>query len=224
MRAVAKHKYKSFNFIILYIIFIVVILIVMNSYLKPIVNKISEYEGKLIATKIISTAVYNAINNEDFTYETLVKVTKNNLGYVSSIESNMAEINRLQAAITYNVNKNFTGISKQTIKISSGTLSGIKLLYGRGPNITMKIEPVGYVDSKLASKFIPAGVNQTNHQIILEVNCKISVIIPGFANDMDVKMNYLIAETVIVGDIPENFTYITGDNRDNLEKILDYKN
>ena len=60
-----------------------------------------------------------------------------------------------------------------------------------GPDITFKFEPVGYVDSRLVSKFTPAGVNQTLHQIILEVTGNVSAIIPGFKTTTDVNMNYL---------------------------------
>ncbi len=222
MRAPQKTKI-TFSYFLIFSIFIVILTyIIVDSQIRPIIYKIAEYESNVIATRIISTAVYNALTDDDFTYETLVKVSKNDIGNVSSIESNMAVINRLQATITYNINNDFKNISKENITVSSGTLSGINFLYGRGPDITFKFEPVGYVDSRLVSKFTPAGVNQTLHQIILEVTGNVSAIIPGFKTTTDVNMNYLIAETIIVGDIPESYTYITGDDREDYEKILDY--
>lgn len=218
-----KFKLKKKYIFIGIIVFLLVLLILIDCRMRPLVNKMAVYQGKTIATKIVSTAVYDALNADNFTYETLVKVSKNNDGSVASIESNMAEINRLQAKITYNINTQFKEISDERIELSTGTLTGVNMLYGRGPTLSFKIQPVGYVDSKLVSKFTSAGVNQTLHQIILEVNGSASAIIPGFPAQIDVNVNYLIAETIIVGNIPESYTYITGDDRGDLDKILDYR-
>lgn len=225
MRSPTKFRFKfKKKYIFFIVIFIIILLfILIDCRMRPLVNKMAVYQGKTIATKIVSTAVYDALNADNFTYETLVKVSKNNDGSVASIESNMAEINRLQAKITYNINTQFKDISKERIELSTGTLTGVNMLYGRGPTLSFKIQPVGFVDSKLVSKFTSAGVNQTLHQIILEVNGNASAVIPGFPAEIDVNVNYLIAETIIVGNIPESYTYITGDNRDNLDKILDYR-
>ncbi len=226
MRSIRKFKIaiKRKHIFICVILIISILLVTIDCKMRPLVNKMAVFEGKNIATKIISTAVYDALNADIFTYETLVKVTKNNSGTVASIESNMAEINRLQAKITYNIITQFKKIEDERIHISTGTLTGVNMFYGRGPNVSFKIKPVGFVDSKLVSKFTSAGVNQTLHQIILEVNGNASAIIPGFPSQIDVNMNYLIAETIIVGNIPESYTYITGDDRSNLDKVLDYKN
>lgn len=223
MRSPEKRKFKLTYFLMFSVFLFILIFILIDAQIRPMVHKVASYQGRIIATNIISSSVYSALNSDEFTYETLVKVTKNNIGNVSSIESNMAEINRLQAKITKNINDDFQNISKENITISTGTLSGINILYGRGPNLTFMLEPVGYVNSRLVSKFTPAGVNQTLHQIILEVNGNVSAVIPGFATNIDVNMNYLIAETVIVGEIPESYTYITGDDRTDVEKIMDNK-
>jgi len=218
-----EKKFKASYFIIFSIFIIILILIISDAQIRPLVTKVSSYQGKIIATNIISKSVYNALSSEDFGYETLVRVTKNNDGYVSSIESNMLVINKLQATISNDVTAQFKEISKETIKLSTGTLSGVNFLYGRGPNLVFKLEPVGFVDTRLVSKFSSAGVNQTLHQIILEVDANISAVIPGFNTTVEVKSNYIIAETIVVGNIPESYTYITGDERDNISKIIDYK-
>lgn len=220
------HRQKKFNasyFLIFSLFFLLLIIIVIDAQIRPLINKVSTYQGKIIATNMISQSVYDALSSDDFGYETLVKVNKNNDGFVSSIESNMLAINKLQAVIANDVNTQFKNISKETICMTTGTLSGVNFLYGRGSKIIFKLEPVGFVDTKLVSKFTSAGVNQTLHQIILEVNGNVSAVIPGFHTNIEVNANYIIAETIVVGNIPESYTYITGDNRDDLSKIIDYK-
>lgn len=220
-----RQKKTTISYFIIFSIFILILIfIVSDAQIRPLILKVSSYQGKIIATNIITKSVYDALSSEEFSYETLVTVTKNSDGFVSSIESNMLVINKLQATISSDVNTQFKSISKQTIRLSTGTLSGINFLYGRGPNITFKLQPVGFVNTSLVSKFSSAGVNQTLHEIILEVDANISAVIPGFNTPVGVKSNYIIAETVIVGNIPESYTYITGDNRDDISKIMDNNN
>lgn len=195
--------------------------IMVDSHIRPILYNVATHQGKVIATEVITTSVINALNSENVTYDKLVVVTKSDDGTVASIETNMAEINKLQSVITYNINKDFKNISKRNVVLNTGTLSGINLFYGRGPEITFRLEQAGYVEARLVSKFTSAGVNQTLHQIRLEVKGNVAVIIPGFPTNVDVELSYLIAETVIVGEIPDSYIYITGDDRGDLQKIID---
>ena len=82
--------------------------------------------------------------------------------------------------------------------------------------------PLGYVKSQLKSEFSEAGINQTLHKITLNVNATVTAIIPGNTTKFDVSLNYIICDTVIVGNIPNGYTYITGDNRDIIPKVNDY--
>lgn len=213
-------KGVSYLFIIPFFVLLIVIVLI-DSQIRPLVRKVAAYQSRIIATEIISSAVYRSISGEDFGYSSLVTLSTGEDGYVSSVESNMLEINKLQAIITNSVNDSFKDLTKETITISTGTLSGFDLFYERGPELHFKLKPVGYVEVRLVSKFSSSGINQTLHQIILEVHGTVSAIIPGYSTEVDVASSYIIAETVIVGRIPDSYTYITGDTRDNISKIMD---
>ena len=107
----------------------------VDSHIRPILYNVATHQGKVIATEVITTSVINALNSENVTYDKLVVVTKVMMELLS-IETNMAEINKLQSVITYNINKDFKNISKRNVVLNTGTLSGINLFYGRGPEIT----------------------------------------------------------------------------------------
>lgn len=221
MRSPSKKKYKLSYFVMFTVFLTIMCFIMVDSHIRPILYNVATHQGKVIATEVITTSVINALNSENVTYDKLVVVTKSDDGTVASIETNMAEINKLQSVITYNINKDFKNISKRNVVLNTGTLSGINLFYGRGPEITFRLEQAGYVETRLVSKFTSAGVNQTLHQIRLEVKGNVAVIIPGFPTNVDVELSYLIAETVIVGEIPDSYIYITGDDRGDLQKIID---
>lgn len=215
-----EKKGVSYLFIVPFFILLIIIILI-DSQIRPLVRKVAVYQSRIIATNLISSAVYKALSEDSFNYSSLVTVSSGQDGYVSSVESNMLQINKLQTIITYEVNESFRDLSQETIRISMGTLSGVDILYERGPTLNFKLKPVGYVDVRLVSKFTSTGINQTLHQIILEVNGKVSAIIPGYTTEADVSAKFIIAETVIVGRIPDSYTYITGDSRDEISKIMD---
>lgn len=209
---------------VLIIVVIIIALILLDSQIRPLIIKSSTYQGTQYANSLIASSVNSTLDEKEFPYDSLVTLSKNNEGFVSSIQTNMVAINKFQATVSQSINDSLSKIEDKKIDIPSGTLSGLDFLYGRGPNISFKLKPVGYAGTKLISKFTPAGVNQTLHQIILEVNASMTVIIPGYNSNIDVTSNYIVAETVVVGNIPQSYTYITGDTRDQVSQIMDNKN
>lgn len=189
---------------------------------RPIITAVSSYQSKIIATKIINEAVNGELNAGQYTYSELVKLTYNPAGQVLAIESNMLGINKLKSAITEKINVALDGLSMRNLSISLGTMTGIQMLYGRGPKIDVKVSPGGYVDAKLISKFSEAGINQTLHQILLDITVNVAAIIPGYTTSVDVISNYTIAETVIVGTVPEGYTHVITESKDLVGDINDY--
>ncbi len=218
-----KKKNKPLRIFLIISLLLILFIFIIDLRIRPLIQKTSQYQSEIIATSIITNTVYSTMTSDKFGYDELVKLSRNSQGNVTSVENNMYDINRLHAYITNNINNEYDKISKKTIIISLGSLSGFNLFYGRGPDLVFKLDPIGSARTAMISKFTSAGVNQTLHEIILEVQCDVSAIIPGYTTVVNVNTQYIIASTIIVGDIPESFTYITGDNRDDLSKIVDYK-
>ena len=84
-----------------------------------------------------------------------------------------------------------------------GTLTGITLFSGRGADINIKLHQVGAVDAKVISEFTSAGINQTRHSMKVEITAELSAILPGHSTDIKMTDEYLIGETVIVGELPQ---------------------
>lgn len=191
--------------------------------IRPVVKTVAQYQGSKITSSAINKSVKDAISKSDVDFENLVSISYNNSGDISSVKTNIKEIDRLQSEISLSVNSSMDEISDDCIEIPLGTFSGISLLNGRGPVFKFKIKPVGFVSTQLKSEFISAGINQTLHKITLNVGTSATAVVPGANADFDVNFTYVVAETVIVGKIPESYTYVTGDERDSLTKANDYK-
>lgn len=219
-----KIKLKPKKMFLILIIILILSLILLDLQVRPLVKKVAEYQSRIIATSIITNSVNKELTSGNYTYDKLVIISKNSEGNVTSVENNMNEINKMYAGLTSSINDEYDNIKRKTMVISTGSLTGINYLYGRGANLKFKLEPVGSVETNIASRFTSVGVNQSLHEIILEVNSCITAVIPGYSTVVDVKTDYIIASTIVVGDIPDSYTYVTGDDRDNLSKTYDYKN
>lgn len=216
-------KKRRFGIKLLAVFFIIAgILVLVDMRVRPIIEKTAAYQSKVLATRIINDTVYSELENGDYEYEDLVTVTYNFDNSVSAIESNMVGINKIKAKITKSVNDELTKIDQHDLSLALGTVSGFTSLYNQGPLIPVKVQPEGYVETSLISAFQSAGINQTLHRILLTVNVDISAIIPGYTASATVETTFVIAETVIVGNVPGAYTHVISGNDDLIGLINDY--
>ena len=125
-------------------------------------------------------------------------------GEISAISSNMARINALSAKILDTV-INVTENQTITVEIPIGNLTGVSLLMGRGPKVPVQIIVLTSSKVEFSNSIITAGINQTKHQVNLEVIVDIDVLIPWDTASTQVKTEVLIADTVIVGKVPDTY-------------------
>ena len=133
-----------------------------------------------------------------------MNLEKSASGEVTAISSNMAKINALSAEILHRV----VGVTENhviTVEIPIGNLTGVSLLMGRGPSIPVQIIVLTSSRVEFNNSVVTAGINQTKHQINLEVIVDIDVLIPWDTVSTQVVTEVLIADTVIVGQVPDTF-------------------
>jgi sporulation protein YunB len=206
-------------FVLLFIVFSYI-----DSRLRPVITSNTTTMAKMLGTRAINDSIANVLAKNSVTYNQLVTLDKDTEGKVCAIETNAVKMNKLRSDITAEVIKTIDNIGTKNISIPLGTLLGNNLFIGRGPAIKIKIEPVGYVISNTTSDFSSAGINQTRHQIMANVKTVITMTVPSYIVSTEVESNVCIAETIIVGAVPNSFTNINGDNRSDIDKINDYAN
>jgi len=222
VRSRSGKKHRLGLKLIAFALIIIGLVILIDLRVRPIIEKTASYQSKILATRIINDAVYGELENEDLGYNDLVTVVYNDLGAISSIESNMVNINRLKAKLTKTVNSRLENLDAHDLSISLGTISGFSAFYNQGPLIPVTVRPEGYVETSLISVFKEAGINQTLHRILIEIKVDISAIIPGYSASAEVKTEFVAAETVIVGSVPEGYTHIITGGEDLMGIINDY--
>lgn len=173
--------------------------------------------------RIVTEAVNDAVDTGEFQYNKLITFEKDEDGKITAVKSNMSEFNRLQSKILDQILERISEVSTRDLSIPLGNLTGTDLLSGRGPLITVKMQSVGSSTARLRNKFTSAGINQTKHQILLDVDVYISILLPGFSTATKVSNSFTVAETVIVGSVPNSYTYFNSDkaiNKDAEQYIL----
>lgn len=190
--------------------------------MRPLLASLATTKVSNTVTRIVSEAVYEAIEDGEIHYDGLVTFEKDETGQITAVRSNMAAFNHLQADILDTILTRIDQVSARELSIPVGTLTGFSLLAGRGPRISVRMESVGSSEANFHNEFVSAGINQTKHQIILTVDVSVSILLPGFTTATKVSNSFIVAETVIVGAVPDTYTYFATEPDTYLEDTKDY--
>lgn len=201
---------------------LVTAVILVTSRLRPLLGSLAVTRVSNTVNRIVVEAVDEAIQSGSISYEQLISFEKDGEGKISVVHSNMAACNRLQAEILDIILERIGQVSARELSIPIGTLTGSALLAGRGPRITVRMETVGSSSARFENQFTSAGINQTNHRIVLHIDVSVSILLPGFTAATKVSNTVTVAETVIVGGVPQTYTYFGTDPNTYEEDMKDY--
>jgi sporulation protein YunB len=158
-----------------------------------------------LATKAINEAITETIERDGVSYDSIVIFEKDIYGQITALKTNMLTVNRFKANVTNEVLDAVESIGAPDLGIPVGNVINGDLFSGRGPEIPIRILPLGTASADFQNVFTAAGINQTRHEIMMEVTVNISVLMPGYSAETAVKVQVAVAETVIVGDVPETY-------------------
>ena len=173
-------------------------------FLKNISCRIAVSDASDIVTVQVNNAIAEVMAEEEYDEESFVRFEKNAAGEVTAISSNMARINALSAEILEKV-VGATENRMLRVSIPLGNLTGISLLMGRGPGVPVKILMLTSSRVEFQNNIVTAGINQTKHQINLEVMVDIDILIPWGTESAQVVTELMIADTVVVGKVPDTY-------------------
>lgn len=189
-------------------------------HMKPVVVDLATARTSNAVNRIVVAAVNDAVDSGRIDYEQLVDFDKDAEGHVTALRSNMAAFNRLQSSIADDILQRMAEVSSTDLAIPIGTLTGSPLLAGRGPCLRVRMQSVGTATARFDNQFSSAGINQTRHRIILDVDVHVSILLPGLTTYAKVSNEISVAETVIVGGVPETYTYFS-TTPDEVENYAD---
>ena len=188
--------------------------------LRPIMDSMATARVSNVIHKAVAEAVSETIATGRYDYTDLIRLEKDDGGKITALTSNMIQFNQLQIDVSENVMKKVGSVSSSELSIPVGSLTGVALLAGRGPDVHIKVLSVGSPTAEFENRFTDAGINQTKHQILLNVDVNVQMLIPGYTRTITVSSTLSVAETVIVGSVPETYTYFHSDSTGEVQEYV----
>ena len=168
-----------------------------------------------MAVETLNRAVKDVTEN-GVGYEELIDMRLDGEGHVSLLRANTMRMNEIAAQTALKAEDELNSIKNQFVEIPLGAGLGVRFLSGFGPRIRVQILPVGAVHTSFDTQLETAGINQTRHKIFLTLRATVSLIIPTGSQLVEVESKIPIAESIIVGDVPQSFVDVV-DQDDMLE-------
>ena len=188
-----------------------VLFLMFRSRYREVIRDLAETQVKNTTSDLTNDAIAKQIANGVIQYDRIVYFEKDLDGRITALKTNMSEINRLKTDILNIINDEILALDTSDIGIPLGSLFLPELFSGKGPAIPVHILSIRNSDANFTSKFSQAGINQTLHQLTMVVSVDVAVLVLGQTSSFTVNSEVVVAETVIVGDVPSTYLQ-TGGN------------
>ncbi len=189
-------------FFITFALIVFILFIIIEKNISPTLLAIAEARARLIATEAINEAIKNKVAN-NISYKDMITIHKNVNGEVTLIQINAMEVNRIESETALYISQTLRKITMGGIAIPLGQVTGSQILANFGPKIKVSIIPVGTVEVDISEAFEEAGINQTQHKIFLAIKTWVKIVVPMVSSNVQVATHIPIAETIIVGNVPD---------------------
>lgn len=208
MYYVNKKKRKSVDFkknlifsLIVIITCFLIFIYVFDKIIAPTVLLVSDSEMQAKTLDIINTNIAE-VYTEKFNYDDIIKVQKDEEGRIKMINADTVKLNELATEVAIKSQRDIKDVGSIGVKMPIGYITKNNIMSYWGPSITVKMEPIGKVLVTYDSVFESAGINQTRHKIIVNVETNLKIILPLQSKEVKVLNQIPISDTVIVGEVP----------------------
>ncbi len=169
------------------------------------IRSLAETQVRNTTSDLINDAIDKQIEEGNIQYDRMVYFEKDLDGRITALKTNMSEVNRLKTDILNLINNEILALSTDDLGIPIGNLFLPELLSGRGPEIPVQILAIRNSDASFTSFFSEAGINQTLQQMNMQVSVDVTVLVLGQTNSFTISSQVIVAETIIVGDVPNTY-------------------
>ena len=190
--------------------------------LRPVVL---EYARNMVQ-RAASYAIHDTLTSEIYQnraqYEQLVILERDDSSRITALKTDTILADYLKIQLVHAAYEALDTLSQEQLELPLGTILAPTLFAGRGPTLHAGIASLGYTDADFISAFTSAGINQTRHQILLEVRSEARLLTVFGVRDVKITSRLAVTDTVIVGTVPESYTYIDDTEQSLLGKVNDY--
>lgn len=181
------------------------VIALLENKLRPVVAEIAAAQAQNTMTAVVENAVTADLAARQVSYADFVTIQRDEGGAITALTTDMARMNLLRSELTAAVLEALEGVDVSDVQVPLGSLFDLEPLWAKGPALKAKAMTVGTVRAEFDSQFTSAGVNQTLHRIWLEVDVPMTLLLPGGEVEASLHTRLCVAETVIVGKVPDTY-------------------
>lgn len=198
---------------ILFLIFVfsLALFLVFRIRYRDAVGDLARTQVQNITSDLINDAIDVQIESGKIQFERIVYFEKDLNGRITALKTNISEVNRLKTDILNLINDEILALDTSDLSVPIGSMILPELFSGKGPGIPVHILAIRNSDASFESYFTEAGINQTLQQLTMNVLVDVSVLVLGQTERFAVSSQVVVAETIIVGDVPDTFLQTGGE-------------
>ena len=189
----------------LLLLIVLILLLTLRSKYRYVISDLAQTSVMNTTSDLTNDAISKQIAAGNIAYDRIVFFEKDLEGRITALKTNMSEVNRLKTDILGIINDEILALDNSDIGIPLGSLFLPELFSGKGPAIPVRILSIRNSDANFTSSFTQAGINQTLHRLNMEVSIDVAVLVLGDTSSFTMTSEVVVAETVIVGDVPETY-------------------
>ena len=201
---------KLFRLILIVLVVGVGALLLFRDRYRGAIRELARTKVTNATSDLINDAIDGQIEMGNIQYDRIVYFEKDLNGRITALKTNMSEVNRLKTNILNLINDEILAMDTSHLGVPLGSLFLPEFLSGKGPGIPVEIISIRNSDASFDSTFRAAGINQTMHQLSMEVLIDVSVLVLGETESFAVSSQVVVAETIIVGDVPDTYLQTGG--------------
>ncbi len=219
MNIIKKFKFKGIRIKLckFYIIFLLICILiaitiyVINELITPAIITAADIETRAKITETINYVIISEYS-EKFNYDNIINVEKDKEGNIAMIKADTLKMNKIACDVAMKSQTQLRKIGEVGLKVPLGYMFKNNLLAFMGPKINVKMQPIGYIETKYLSDFQSVGINQTRHKIYVQVKTNMRIIVPFNSKNIEITNEVPISETIIVGKVPDTSINMGLDN------------
>ena len=190
-------------------VFLAIFLLFRNKY-HQVIRELAQTQVANATSDLINDAVAKQISDGNVAYDRIVYFEKDLNGRITALKTNIGEVNKLKTDTLNWINDEILAMDESRIGIAIGSIILPEFFSGRGPKIPVEVLTIRNSDATFQSDFTHAGINQTLHQLHMNVSVDVAVLVLGTTVSFTVSADVVVAETIIVGDVPDTFLQTGG--------------
>lgn len=206
-RTVHKHnenKIKWFICLVLLMVLAVYSFVFTERIIKPNVAGIAKVKVESLITQFVNNSVRDQFKSGDEVRE-LLTIKTDQEGNITYVESNTTAMNSLATDLILNIQNLYKSSEDVMLEVPVGSIIGSQILSQIGPNVNLKVALIGTSKANFKTEFESMGINQTKYKVYLEMESQARVLSPFSINNIEVRNTILVAEAVIVGEVPDSY-------------------